>query len=108
MKKLEDKLAASIKPERGKTPADVTPTAAGQSPRKTPAGPRPKAAEGQAPTGAKPKPADGPSRANSPAVKAAGQKGPATAQRGGEAAPSRAPDLNDPKRPLHPKRIWPD
>ncbi|MBV5273718.1 MAG: hypothetical protein JZU52_08760 [Lamprocystis purpurea] len=24
------------------------------------------------------------------------------------AAPARLPDLNDPARPLHPRRIWPD
>ncbi|MGF1642400.1 MAG: hypothetical protein ACFCUJ_02080 [Thiotrichales bacterium] len=75
MTKLEEKLAASVKPAGGKKPATKAPaTVAAEATSGTPKN----------------------AQENHPAASPARPQGSST------------PNLNDPGRPLHPRRIWPD
>lgn len=88
MKNLEDKLAASIKPSRPKSPAKVKSSAAA---------PKPAQEQNQF-------------QASAPAEQqATAQKQlPAPQQQVKEMPQAGAPDLNGKAQPLHPKRVWPD
>jgi hypothetical protein len=95
MSKLEDRLSASIKPPAEK----VSGKTGGTPPRKaratragTPAAPK---ATLDATTGAA---TGAPASPSSPVSQAMPESATGTA----------VPDLNDPARPLHPHRIWPD
>lgn len=95
MSKLEDKLSASIKPQT----EPAAKKTGGTTPRKT------RASRAAAPvaTGA-----DAQSAAGSATTAPASSSPPLSRGTSEASAGAAVPDLNDPARPLHPHRIWPD